>query len=70
MGCFGNGKGSGCCFDGGWWWIIILAVLFFIFCNDDCGCFSNIFEGCDWLVWLAILLLIIFISGDHGECCD
>lgn len=68
MGCFG-GKGS--CSDGfGCEWLILLAILFFCFCNGDNGIFSDLFEDCDWLVWLAIILLLLYVCNKKDECCD
>ena len=67
MGCFGKG---GSCSSFGCEWLIILAIFFFIFCCDDNSCLSGIFDDCDWLVWLAIILLVLFLAGDNDKCCD
>ena len=63
MGCFGgSSNGFGC------EWLIILAVLFFCFCNGDHGFFGG--DDCDWLVWVAIILLLLFLCNREDECCD
>lgn len=66
MGCFGGGKcdsGFGC------EWLIILAILFFCFCNGDNGFLSDLFDN-DCLVWIAIILLLLFVCGNGDKCCD
>ncbi len=69
MGCFGGGKsgesGIGCT------WLIILAIIFFCCCNNGSGCFSDLFgSDCDWLIWLAIILLLLFVCCCDNEDCD
>ncbi|AEY64673.1 hypothetical protein [Clostridium sp. BNL1100] len=68
MGCFG---GSDNCFS--WLWIIILLIIIFCFCGGDNGFFggtSDLFDNCEWLVVLAVILLIFFLSNDGDHCCD
>ncbi|WP_024833046.1 hypothetical protein [Ruminiclostridium josui] len=65
MGCFGGSNG----FD--WWWIIILLIIIFCCCGND-GFFggSDFFNGdCEWLVCLAVILLVLFLCNS-GDCCD
>jgi|GEM_PF-1872803 len=70
MGCFGGGKdGSGSGF--GCEWLIILAIFFFCFCNGSSGFLSDIFgSDNDWLVWVAIILLLLFLCNNNEESCD
>jgi hypothetical protein len=67
MGCFGGGKscdsGFGC------EWLIILAILFFCFCNGSSGFLSDLFDDCS-LVWIAIILLLLFVCNNKDECDD
>jgi len=67
MGCFGGGKSG----DGGFGceWLIILAILFFCFCNGSSGFLSDILNN-DCLVWIAIILLLLFLCGNNEESCD
>ena len=69
MGCFGGGKSSG---GFGCEWLIVLAIIFFCCCNgsNGFGCFSDLFEDCDWLIWLAIILLLLYLCNCSDECCD
>ncbi|MHB8064414.1 MAG: hypothetical protein ACYDG2_17580 [Ruminiclostridium sp.] len=69
MGCFG-GKGS-CSGGFGCEWLIILVIFFLFFCNGDDGFLSNIFgSDCDTLVWIAIILLLLFVCNNREESCD
>ncbi len=69
MGCFcGGGSKSG---GFGCEWLIILAILFFCFCNGSNGIFSDLFgSDCDWLIWVAIILLLLFLCNNNDDCCD
>lgn len=60
MGCFGGHS------DGGFGceWLIILAILFFCFCNNGSG-LSDLFDDCT-LVWIAIILLLLFLCGSDN----
>ncbi len=59
MGCFGgHSDGFGC------EWLIILAILFFCFCNNGSG-LSDLFDDCT-LVWIAIILLLLFLCGSDN----
>ncbi len=61
MTCFGGrSDGIGC------EWLIILAALFFFFCNGDNGFFGG--SDCDWLIWVAIILLLLFLCNCEDEC--
>ncbi len=65
MGCFGgNSNGFGC------EWLIILAIIFFCCCNNGSSGLSDLFDDCT-LVWLAIILLLLFIcnSDNCNEDC-
>ncbi|HEY5586946.1 MAG TPA: hypothetical protein VIK78_20955 [Ruminiclostridium sp.] len=70
MGCLGSGKDGG--FGG--CGLLILAAVFFFFCNgnNSSGCFSDLFDDCDWLIWVAIILLLLFVcnNNDSSECRD
>ncbi len=67
MGCLGGKSDDG---FGGIWWIIILILLFFCFCNNDSNFLSDIFEGCDTLVVIAIILLVISLCDCNNSCTD
>ena len=69
MGCFGggnNGNGFGC------EWLIILAIVFFCCSgNGSNGFLSNLFDDCDWLIWVAIILLLLYVCNNNNESsCD
>ncbi|QNU67562.1 hypothetical protein EHE19_003330 [Ruminiclostridium herbifermentans] len=70
MGCFGGSKSC----DGGIGceWLIILAIIFFCCCNgSSSGCLSDLFNDCDWLIWLAIILLLVYLCCCREDgCCD
>ena len=65
MGCFGGSGSNGF----GCEWLIILAILFFCFCNGDNGILSDLFDDCT-LVWIAIILLLLFVCNNKDVCTD
>lgn len=67
MGCFGGCKSGDSGF--GCEWLIILAILFFCCCNGDSGILSDLFDDCT-LVWIAIILLLLFVCNNKDECND
>jgi len=71
MGCFGGGNNSN---GFGYEWLIILAILFFCCSGNGSsggfGIFSDLFGDCDWLIWLAIILLLLYVCNNNDERCD
>ena len=71
MGCLGSGKDGGFGCEG----LLILAAIFFFCFNGNsssgCGLFSNLFDDCDWLIWVAIILLLLYVCNNSNEnSCD
>jgi hypothetical protein len=63
MGCFGGSKND---FFGGSGIIVILIILF-LFCSGGSDIFSDLFEHCDILVVIAIILLVLSLC--NGSNC-
>jgi hypothetical protein len=68
MGCFGGSSDGFSCL-----WIIIILIIIFCLCGND-GFFGGfggsdfLKDNCEWLVVLAVILLIFFLSNDCDDC--